>query len=336
MKEASVKAVPNKVPELNLTERIDMIKNKRLYPLIFPLVMLLVIMVIFNILTKGDFLTQNVIKGVISQSLIIGTMATAVSFIYTTGNIDFSVGNVMGLAAVFGALIYQTTESMVVMIVVIFISGVLLMMFNCMLGIVFKIKSVMVAIVAMSIYNALSVFLVGANPLKVDYAVCKELEGGFRYTAFILYFAACQLLYHKTEIGRKLRLIGGNIECARQTGINEAKSIVTAFIFAGVGVGLAGIFQVLRTGNVAQSVGTGMGMDVMLATVLGGMSIFGGAKSNAFAGVVGAITVTVLNKGLLMLGVSSTQIQGVRAIIFLLLVFMNSERQKTLPSRQQF
>ena len=92
----------------------------------------------------------------------------------------------------------------------------------------------------------------------------------------------------------------------------------------------------MRTANVAFNTGAGMGMDVMLATVLGGMSIFGGTKSNAYAGVIGAITVTMLNKGLLMIGVSSTMIQGVRGIVFLLLVFLNSERQKTLPSRQQF
>ena len=79
-----------------------------------------------------------------------------------------------------------------------------------------------------------------------------------------------------------------------------------------------------------------MGTDVMLATVLGGMSIFGGTKSNCFAGLIGAITVTILNKGLLMIGVSSTMIQGIRGIVFLLLVYLNSERQKTLPSRQQF
>ena len=121
-----------------------------------------------------------------------------------------------------------------------------------------------------------------------------------------------------------------------QTGINTTKAQIIAFVFAGVGVGLAGVYQTIRTTSVAQTVGSGMGMDVMLATVLGGMSIFGGTKSNVYAGLIGAITVTVLNTGLLMLGVSSTMIQGVRGVIFLLLVFLNSERQKTLPSRQQF
>ncbi len=336
MAQVSEQAIAEDAPKLGLLDRIEIIKNKRSFPLVFPLSMLALLIVIFHIATGGEFLTFNVLKGVFNQSLIVGTMAIAVSFIYTTGNIDFSVGNVMGLAAVFGAMAYQATGSMVVMIVVTFLSGVGLMMCNCALGVIFHIKSAMVAVVAMSVYSAFTVFLVGAEPLKVDYQICKALEGNFRYIAFVLYFGGCILLYHKTAVGRKLRFIGGNVKCAQQTGINENKSIVTSFIFAGVGVGLAGVFQILRTGNIAQGVGTGMGMDVMLATVLGGMSIFGGAKSNAYAGFIGAVTVTVLNRGLLMLGVSSTLIQGARAIIFLLLVFMNSERQSTLPSRQQF
>ena len=49
-----------------------------------------------------------------------------------------------------------------------------------------------------------------------------------------------------------------------------------------------------------------------------------------------ALTVAALNKGLLMVGVSSALIQGIRGVIFLALVYLNSERQKLLPSRVQF
>lgn len=323
-------------PHLTLVDRINIIKNHRFFPIIFPLTMLVVLFFLFVVLTGGRFLKSSVITGIFNQSLIVGTLATGVAFIYTTGNIDFSVGSVMGLACVFGALVYQSTNNMWLMILVTLVSGVLLMMVNCTLGVTFKVAPAMVAIVAMSIYSALCTVLVGAAPLKVDFKSCQELEGGFRYILFIFYFALCLILYHRTAIGRKLRFIGGNERCAEQTGINKTKTLYLSFLFAGIGVGIAGVFQTLRTANVASTVGTGAGMDVMLATVLGGMSIFGGTKSNVFAGMIGAITVTILDKGLLMLGVTSTMIQGVRAIVFLLLVFLNSERPKTLPSRQQF
>lgn len=298
--------------------------------------MLVVVFLLFTALTGGGFLRKTVLMGIFNQSLIVGTMATAVCFIYTTGNIDFSVGAVMGLACTIGALAYQATGSMTVMLIVTILAGLVLMMFNCTLSVVAGVKPAMVAIVAQSVYGAITTTLVGANPIGVDNSICKILEGNYRYIAFLVYFVVCLIIYHKTEIGRKLRFIGGNENCAVQTGINSMKCQYLSFLIAGIGVGLAGTFQTMRTANVAFNTGAGMGMDVMLATVLGGMSIFGGTKSNAYAGVIGAITVTMLNKGLLMIGVSSTMIQGVRGIVFLLLVFLNSERQKTLPSRQQF
>ena len=325
-----------RAPKLTLGDRINIIKNHRFFPIIFPLTMLVVLFFLFVALTGGRFLSGSVIKGIFNQSLIIGTLATGAAFIYTTGNIDFSIGSVMGLACVIGAMVYQSTGSMTALIIVTLISGILLMMVNCTMGVMFHIMPAMVAIVAQSIYSALCQTLVGATPLKVDFKTCQALEGSLRYVLFAVYFIACLILYHRTAIGRKLRFIGGNENCAVQTGINKTKTLYLSFLFAGIGVGIAGIFQTLRTANVAQNVGNGMGMNVMLATVLGGMSIFGGTKSNCYAGLIGAITVTILDKGLLMMGVSSTMIQGVRGVIFLLLVFLNSERPKTLPTKQQF
>lgn len=75
-------------------------------------------------------------------------------------------------------------------------------------------------------------------------------------------------------------------------------------------------------------------MNCMLAIVLGGMPVFGGSKSRAYAAVIGAVTVTTLSTGLLMVGVSSTVLQGVRGVIFLLLVLAGNKRPQLLPTRE--
>lgn len=330
-------AAVKSAPRLKFGERIDIIKNKRMFSLVFPLSVLCLIIIAFGIATGGGFFKTTVLKGIFDQALIIGTMATAVSFIYTTGNLDISVGSVMGLGAVAGALVYQVTLNVPLMIVVAVVVSILLMMFNCTMSVIFNIKTTMVAIVVMQLYNAIISEVVGADTLKVDFQICKALEnGGFRYGAFVLYFVVCLVVFHFTAVGRQLKFIGGNEKCAEQTGMNPKRAIYISFLMAGIGVGIAAVFTIIRTGSVGNSTGNAMGMDVMLATVLGGMSIFGGAKSNSYSGIIGALTVSALNKGLLMVGVSSTVIQGVRGVIFLLLVFLNSERPNTLPSRQQF
>ena len=323
-------------PYLGWNDRIAIIKNKPAFSFVFPFSVLLLIIVSFGLLTQGSFFGKNVLLGIFNQAIIIGTMATAVSFIYTTGNLDISVGNAMALSATIGALVYNTTGSITLMVTIALIVGMLLMLFNCTMSVIFGVKTVTVAIVMIQLYGAIVSNILGAEVLKVDYAMCKMLESSaFRYSAFIGYFMICLIVFHFTSVGRILRFVGGNENCADQTGMSAKRSKYISFLMAGLGVGLAAIFTVIRTGSISTEVGSGMGMDVMLATVLGGMSIFGGAKSNTYAGLIGALTVSALNKGLLMVGISPTVIQGVRGVIFLVLVFMNSERPATLPSRQQ-
>ena len=165
-------------PKLKIGDRIDIIKNKRMFSLVFPLSILIFLIVSFGAATGGEFFKGTVLKGIFDQALIIGTMATAVSFIYTTGNLDISVGSVMGLGAVAGALVYSSTGNIILMILAAMIVSILLMLFNCTLSVVLNIKTTMVAIVVMQLYSAIISEIVGADTLKVDFKICKMLENG--------------------------------------------------------------------------------------------------------------------------------------------------------------
>ncbi len=329
-------AVKKASPQLNFKEKLNLLKDNRFFTLLMPFAILLIVIVIFGPMTNYRFFSKFVMTGIINQAMIIATLAIGVSFIYATGNLDISVGSVMALAATIGALVYNKTGSVLLMIIVSILVSVVLMLFNCTMSVAFNIKCITVAIVVMQIYGAIEAKLLGASELKVPYELCEQLEnGGFRYFAFAAFFVLALVVFHWTKIGRVIRFIGGNGECAHQTGISNRKYVYVTFLMAGLGVGLAAVFTIIRTGSISIETGNGMGMDVMLATVLGGMSIFGGAKSNSYSGLTGSLTVSALNKGLLMIGVSTTILQGIRGVIFLLLVYLTSERQSSLPSRQQ-
>ena len=316
---------------LSWKDKLNIIRDNRYFLMLFPIVMLAVMILIFGVATAGRFFKLSVMKGILSQAIIIGTCATGVAFIY-------SIGAVLGLAATLGVKAYNVTQSVVVMILATVAVALGLMAFNCTMSVVCNIKTITVAIVVTQIYGAISTLLIGGSgKIDLDMSVAAMLEdGGFRYVAFFGYFIFCVVLYHFTRVGRELRFLGGNENCAAQTGISNSRATYISFLMTGVGVGLAAVFSVIDVSAVSVETGSGLGMDVMLATVLGGMSIFGGSRSNAYAGLLGALTVAALNKGLLMVGVSSAFIQGIRGVIFLLLVWMNSERQNLLPSRVQF
>lgn len=323
---------------LGVKEKIGVLRGNRYFLLVFPFVSLAIIVLIFGIATTGRFFQPSVLTGIFSQAIIIGTCATGISFIYSNGNLDISIGAVLGLAATFGVMCFTVTGSVAAMISVCVVSAVLLMLLNCTMSVVFNIKTITVAIVVTQIYNAITHLLIGgAGKIDINFAISMALErGGFRHIAFVAYFIICLTVYHFTKIGRALRMLGGNEECAKQAGMSNGKATYISFLMAGLGVGVASVFSIINVSAVSLETGNGLGMDVMLATVLGGMSIFGGSRSNSYAGLIGALTVAALNKGLLMVGASSAMLQGIRGIIFLILVYLNSERHNLLPSRMQF
>lgn len=311
------------------------ILSNRYFSMLLPLLLLIFCFIIFCILTDGKFLNRNNISAIFEQGLILAISSIGIAFIYTTGNIDMSVGPIIMLSGVIGGKLYLMTDSVLAMFAATFITGAIMLYLNNVLSAVLGLKTVMVAILMMNIYNAIGAELLGAETISIYSAVRDIANSSIRLILAVILFAVCIVAFHFTKIGRSLRLVGGNERCAATVGINRKKIIAVGYIFAAFAVGLACVFSLIRTGNVS-SVSSSMGSDLMLATVLGGMSIFGGHKSNCYSGVIGTFTVVILSNGLLMLGISNTLIQGVRGILFLTIVYLNSEHPSTLPSRNQF
>lgn len=301
----------------------------------FPLILLAALMLIFTVLTGGRFMGSNNLSAIFEQSLIVATCAIGIAFIYTTGNIDMSVGSIIMLSGVLAGRAWQETDSVILMFVIAFIVGAVLLYLNNVLSAVLGLKTVMAAILMMNIYNAIGAELLGADSISIYKAVKEISKSNVRMVLFVVFFLVCIIVFHFTKVGRALRLTGGNEKCAATVGIRSKKIIAVGYIVAAVASGMACAFTLIRNG-VISSVPSQMGSDLMLATVLGGMSIFGGHKSNCYSGVIGAVTVIVLNNGLLMLGISNTLIQGVRGVLFLLIVYLTSDHPDTLPGRNQF
>lgn len=320
-----------------MLEKLKSLKNSRHFLDAFPFIILILLLIIFGIGTGGRFFAKANMTGIFNQALITGTATIGIAFIYTTGNLDISIGAVIALGATIGAKLYLASENIAVMIAVTMLVCFLLMAWNSTLSVSLHIKTTTAAIVMTQIYKAIQESLVGAVDITVPFKTCSFLEKGpFRITTLIIYLLIAIIIYNFTPFGRAIRFIGGNENCAAQSGIRKNTYIRLSFLIAGIGVGLSSVYTIIRVGTINTTTAGSMGMDVMLATVLGGMSIFGGNRSKCYAGVLGAITVVVLNKGLLMLGVDNSVVQGIRGVLFLILVYLNSERPDVLPTRKQF
>lgn len=307
--------------------------ESRLFSQVMPIVLLLILVVAFNIATGGRFAAITSLKIVIEQALIVGTVATGAAFIFATGNVSLSMGATTVLTATLAGMAYNATGSLPVMILSALAIGVFIMAVSALLSTALGVRVMFVTIVMMTLLTAIQQSILGGSTVSMPYELVQFLsKSGFMYIAFGICFVLAVVLFHFTDIGRSLRFIGTNDTCAEQTGISKSKYLLIAFIIAGASCGIGALLAIVRGGSIGTSTLTSLNMDCMLALVLGGMSIFGGSRSYVYSGIVGALTVTVLNQGLQMVGVDSTFIQAVRGVAFLALVTVSQVRPKGLPA----
>lgn len=131
---------------------------------------------------------------------------------------------------------------------------------------------------------------------------------------------AAAVLQARTRPGRMIQALGANEEAARLSGVNVNLYKTLAYVLSGLGAAIAAVvltakFQVADTGA-----GAGAELNAIAAVVLGGTSLSGG-RGSIVGSLVGALTIAVLNAGLVLVGVQDT-LQGVVVGVVIVLAVM--------------
>jgi ribose transport system permease protein len=318
-----------------MKEKLKQLNEQQFFIRLVPIFLLAVMAIGFNIATDGKFGEVRNLTLIITQAVIIGTVATGAVFIFGTGNVSIALGATTAITAAIMSKAYLATESVPVMILTAIVVATLIMVATAVLSTVLRVSVMFVSIVVMVLFQAVLQTILGAGTLTLPYEMTSSLtNANFHYIAFAAYFILCAVLFHYTAIGRSIKFLGSNKICAEQSGIFLNKYLMIAFAVSGVGIGLAAIMTGIRTGTIGVGTASSLNMDVVLAIVLGGMSVFGGTRSYIYAGALGAITVTLLNNGLLMVGISPTILQLVRGLFFLTFIFAGQKRPDRLPDNE--
>lgn len=143
----------------------------------------------------------------------------------------------------------------------------------------------------------------------------------------VLLMLAGMFMATRTAFGRRIYAIGGNIEAARLSGINVARTKLAVFAINGLMVAVAGLILSSRLGAGSPSAGNIAELDAIAACVIGGTSLAGGIGSVAGA-VMGAFIMASLDNGMSMMDVPTFWQYIVKGAILLLAVWMDSATKR--------
>ena len=121
--------------------------------------------------------------------------------------------------------------------------------------------------------------------------------------------------------------IGAGEKAAMFSGIRTDKMKFLIYVLAGAITGFAAFINVIKVGSVTSSGGNQLETQILIALVLGGMPISGGAKVRFENIVVGSLLYIVLNSGLTMMGFTTQMMQLIQGVVFLIFVAVFADRE---------
>lgn len=273
-------------------------------------------------LSSSVFATQQNLFNVTRNFAFVAIIALGMTATIITGGIDLSVGAVLALSGMVIGMSMNTGTPFWLAVLLALAVSLMVGAFNGAMIAYVGMPPFVVTLGMLSIARSLAMVL--SNNRMVyefgpDQAHLLTLGGGFinvgvpflrpiRVPNPVLFLAVMALVtgfaFRWTTWGRHLFAIGGNEEAANLTGVPVRPMKLSVYMFCSLCAGMAGILEVGWLGTITTSLGQGMELTVIAASVIGGANLTGGIGT-AFGAVVGAALIEVIRNSLILLGIST-------------------------------
>ena len=190
----------------------------------------------------------------------------------------------------------------------------------------------MVTLISEMLWSAIALWLVSSsNCTGLNASFCElgkgKIGGAFPVSAVIVLvlLVGCEFLLSKTLLGKWVYSVGANPRAARVSGIPKNKIIVIAYTLSGFFAAVGSILYTGRQQMGRPTLGDGMLNDVLGATVIGGVSMYGG-KGKAVWALFGTFFYCIMTTSMNMLRLNSFVVQVVKGCIILFAVSLDVVR----------
>lgn len=276
-------------------------------------------------LNDRGFLSQNNLLNVFRQTATISVMAVAMTFVIGAAQIDLSVGAVAGLASVTTAMVISEF-GILPGIAVGLLTGLIVGMINGALVAYLAIPSFLVTLGMLGIAHGTAMWITGTAPQPILVPAYNDVFGLGDFgpiPSLAIWTFGMVLVGHivlrKTPFGRRVLATGGNAVAARFSGIDTRRIVFAVLTLMGVVAALGGMLYAGRLRSGRFQWGEGDELSVIAAVILGGTSLFGG-RATVIGSLLGSLIIGLIDNGLTLMGLESSQKQIVRGAVIVLAV----------------
>jgi ribose/xylose/arabinose/galactoside ABC-type transport system permease subunit len=275
----------------------------------------------------------------------IALAGVGMTFLIITGNIDLSIGSILGLTAVLSAMLSKVVGIPLAMLLGVMIGGGL----GALNGLVVwnvSTSPLIITLGAMTLLRGVIFVVTGGQAVQdmpegfTDLANANPAGVPMPVWVFLVVALIGFLILSFTTTGRHVYAIGGSVEASRAAGIRVRRIVIGAFVFNGLLVGLAGVLSASLYGSPDATFGNQFELQVITAVIVGGVS-FAGGEGGVVRAMIGCALLQVVAGAVVSFGIDPNWANVVTGAILILAVSIDHvvhrqrERyQKTMAMRE--
>lgn len=299
------------------------------------LVLVLIILCFFIQSRNSTFLTPDTVESLFKNYAVNFVIAAGMMIVLLIGGIDIAVGSTLAFSGMTASLFLRDHQETPV-IMIFLISTAIGLFCGLIIGIITaygKVPPIITTLGFMSIYRGFA-YLVADN----DWVSASEFTDSYKnfaqskYLGFglvnnlivivIIVFVVFFIVMKWTPAGRKIYAVGSNAEAALVSGIKVKKVKVVCYSILGTLCGLSGAMYTSVYASSQGNMAEGVEMDVIASCVVGGVSLTGG-RGSVVGVFLGTLIISIIGKGLPLIGVSQFWQKAIKGVIILIAVIIN-------------
>ncbi len=289
---------------------------------------LILIYLVFTIMSSS-FRSFDTFKTILTQAVIMGTLAAGPTIVLISGGLDLSIGSLFCLVSVVTGRMLIADFPVAIVVLLALGVGALCGAFNGGLIVGTGIPAFIGTLGMMKAYRGVAEIL-GMNQDMSRFPESFQMIGrGYLIPISIMavtYFLVYVFL-SRTKIGFNCYAIGGNNEVARLAGVPVKKYYIIYYTLGGVAAAISALILVSRLNFTNSAFGVGFELNAIAAVIIGGTSLSGGVGGIGRT-LIGVLIVTTLNAGLSHMGVSSSWQQISIGFVIILAVWLDFAQRR--------
>ncbi len=258
----------------------------------------------FAVPTKGFTITPGNVSNIILLSSIRGVATIGQVFVILTAGIDLAVGGIAALTSVVGGLLISgTTGPPLAGVAVMILLGMAIGSSSGLIVSRLRLPPFIVTLAIWTIVKGMALYVskgytIGNFPPEMRFFGQGTIGPvPVPIIIFVVMAVAAYLVLAYTSFGRAIYASGGNPMSAWLSGINVQSTLFWVYVISGASGALAGTMLMSRSMAATVYGASGLELDAIAASVIGGLSLAGG-KGNIIGAVIGVIIIGVINNGM--------------------------------------